>query len=1052
MKKYFKKRRLVYLLLCLITGIGFVTAQTNRVTGSILSAEDYEPIIGASVVVKGTTTGTTTTVDGTFSLSVPADAKTLVISYLGMKTQEVAVSAVVNVVLEPDIQEIDEIVVVGYGTQKKKDVTSSIAKVSGEEISNLAAPSFESQLAGRAAGVQVTTESGMVGAAPKFQIRGFSTISSGSQPLVIIDGIPMTSGEKQQAYGRYNPLGDINPNDIQSIEILKDGAATAIYGSRAANGVVLITTRKGSKGSVKVTYDGFVGTSQASKLHELLNAEEFVMIANEKFENWGEEGVAVYDPNGANTNWNDYIFRSALQQSHTIAASGGTDRSQYYISTGYTNMEGIIRSSSQERYTVSANVTQTANKWLQIGANIQAARTTLHGAMQEENSLGSVGFAGVRMLPNVSPFNADDVTGYNIDAENRKALGRGPNKSYIDNGIQNIVWALDNNLNRTRSARLLGGGFAEIKFMEGLTLRTQGGMDYTQLNDYLKWDSESGDGYGYGGLLEEINTVYYNWNWQNVLNFNRTFGGVHNIAATAVQEYTHTDYEYVYAEVLQLSDNFFSEHIISDTFGEKIVGGYKSSNGLASYLLRANYNYDSKYYLSASARRDGLSKLPPDTRWGTFTGGSMAWRLSRESFWSESSVSEWFNDLRLRASMATIGNSDLGSNDFPYLGTYSAKDFGTQKGIGWSNMGNDRLKWESTQTYDLGVDGTLFNGRLSFELAYFRKNTRDLVMEVPTPPTLGVPGNSYFDNIGKVKNSGLEISLSGNPLVSGGGLSWQTDFNLTFAKNEVVELYDGQDILETGTVSYVIVREGESFKSLYGFDYYGVNKENGNPIWRKANGNLVQFDTFGTDYDYVEYDPENPSDVSKPASLSTTEDRKILGSTIPSWYGGFNNTFTYKGLDLNVFFRFSGGNKIMNATRPKSLLNMEFSNNGKEILGRWQSKENPGDGMTPRIGYGDGDVLFNAPFADSHFVEDGSFLKLSNLSLGYTLPKRITSKLDISKIRFYVQAQNLLTITGYSGLDPETFTHNDTDDNHRGVDWDGMPQQRIFTVGANVTF
>jgi TonB-linked SusC/RagA family outer membrane protein len=1044
------KRRFTYLLLCFAASISFVTAQTNRVTGTVISAEDNEPVIGASVVVKGTTIGTVTAFDGSFSLDVPTSARTLVISYLGMKSQEVAVAARMNVVLESDAQAIDEVIVVGYGTQRKKDVTSSIAKVGGEDISNLAAPSFESQLAGRAAGVQVTTESGMLGAAPRFQIRGFSTISSGSQPLIIIDGIPMTSGEKQQSYGRYNPLGDINPNDIQSVEILKDGAATAIYGSRAANGVVLITTKKGSKGNVKVTYDGYIGSSKASKLHDLLNAEEFVMIANEKYENWGENGPAVLDPNGVSTNWNDHIFQSALQQNHSIAASGGTDRSQYYASIGYTNMEGIIRSSSQERYSISANVTQTANKWLQVGASIQAARTTLHGAMQEENSLGSVGFAGVRMLPNVSPFNPDDPTGYNIDAVNRKTLGRGPNLSYIDNGIQNIVWALDNNLNLTRSTRVIGSGFAEIKFMEGLTLRTQGGMDYTLLNDFMRWDSESGDGYGYGGLLDEINTLYYNWNWQNVLNFNRTFNDVHNVGVTAVQEYTHSDYEYVEAEVLQLSDKFFSEHIISDTFGEKVVGGTKSSNGLASYLLRANYNYDSKYYISASARRDGLSKLPPDTRWGTFFGGSLAWRLSREAFWAESSISSWFNDLRLRASMATIGNSDLGSNDFPYLGTYSAKDFGTQKGIGWSNMGNDRLKWESTQTFDLGVDGTLFGGRLAFELAYFEKNTRDLVMEVPTPPTLGVPGNSYYDNVGKIKNSGLEISLSATPVASK-GFTWQTDFNLTFVKNKVVELYDGQDILESGTVSYVITREGESFQSIYGFDYYGVNKENGNPIWRKAYGSLVQFDTFSDDYDYAVYDPANPADVSKPGTLSTTTDRKVLGSSLPTWFGGFNNTLAYKGFDLNVFLRFSGGNKIMNATRPKSLLNMEFANNGREILGRWQSKANPGDGQTPKIGYGDDTVLFNSSFADSHFVEDGSFLKLSNLALGYTLPKQLASKLDVDKVRFYVQAQNLLTITGYSGLDPETSTHDEYD-NHRGVDWDGMPQQRIFTVGANITF
>ncbi|MDR1980676.1 MAG: TonB-dependent receptor, partial [Tannerellaceae bacterium] len=442
--------------------------------------------------------------------------------------------------------------------------------------------------------------------------------------------------------------------------------------------------------------------------------------------------------------------------------------------------------------------------------------------------------------------------------------------------------------------------------------------------------------------------------------------------------------------------------------------------------------------LSGSARRDGLSKRPPDTRWGTFYGGSLAWRLSRESFWAESSISSWFNDLRLRASMATIGNSDLGS-DFPYLGTYSAKDLGAQKGIAWSNMGNDRLKWESTQTYDLGIDGTLFDGRLSFELAYFQKDTRDLVMEVPTPPTLGIPENRYYDNIGKIKNSGLEFSVSATPLVSK-GFTWQTDFNFTLVKNKVVALLNNQDIIG----KYVITREGESFESIYGYDYYGVNKENGNPIWRKTDGSLVQFDTFGS-YDYAVYDPSNPADVSKPSSLSTTDDRKILGSSLPTWFGGFNNTLSYKDFDLNIFLRFSGGNKIMNATRQSSLLNLDFSNNGKEILGRWQSKENPGDGLTPKIGYGDDDPLFNPSFADSHFVENGAFLKLSNITLGYSLPRQWTSKLDISKMRFYLQAQNLLTITGYSGLDPETFTR-------RGADWDGMPQQRIFTVGANITF
>ena len=445
-------------------------------------------------------------------------------------------------------------------------------------------------------------------------------------------------------------MSDINPNDIESVEILKDGAATAIYGSRAANGVVLVTTKKGTKGRAKVTYDGYVSAANASKLHDLLGAKDFVTIANEKFENWGEKGQAVYDAAGPDTKWNDYIFQTGFQHSHNVAASGGTDKSQYYVSFGFTEQEGIVRSNDMNRLTLKADLTQQATKWLRVGLNGQMSRTKLNGISNSENSLGGVGFAGVRMLPNVDVYDPTDVTGYNIDKESRKSLGRGNNLSYIDNGIQNIVWALDNNVNRSSNTRTIGGGWAEITIIDGLTLKTQGGLDISNVKDFMYWDSESGDGYGRKGLIEEVNTTYENWNWQNILNFNRSFNDVHNLSATAVQEYTHSQYEYTDAAVQQLSDRFFTDHIISNTFGIKDVGGYKTFNGLASYMFRANYNYDSKYYAGASIRYDGLSSLPEDTRWGTFWGASIAWRLSRENFWKDSQVNEWFNDLRVRAS------------------------------------------------------------------------------------------------------------------------------------------------------------------------------------------------------------------------------------------------------------------------------------------------------------------------------------------------------------------------------------------------------------------
>lgn len=718
-------KRLTYLLLCLFASIAFATAQTAKVTGTVISAEDDGPIIGASIVVAGTTIGTVTDHNGAFTLDVPSNAQKLIISYIGMKSVEVTVKPIIKVSMESDSQNLDEIVVVGYGTQRKKDVTSAISKVGGEDLANLAAPSFDTQLAGRAAGVQVTTPSGVLGSGPQFKVRGMSTISASSQPLFIIDGMPLAVGDNSSGstgmgmlYAEYNAMSDINPNDIESIEILKDGAATAIYGSRAANGVILITTKKGSKGRTSVNYDGYITAASPAKLHDLLGAKDFVTIANEKYENWGMKGQAVYDPNGPDTNWNDYIFRTGFQHNHSLSASGGTDKSQYYVSLGFTEQEGIVRANDLNRLSLKADLTQQATKWFRIGLNGQMTRTIMNGVMNGENSLGGVGFAGTRMLPNVDVYNPDDPTGYNIDAENRKALGRGGNLSYIDNGVQNIVWALDNNVNRTTNTRVIGGGWGEITFMDGLTFKTQAGLDIANVRDYMYWDTESGDGYGYGGLIEEVNSTYATWNWQNVLNFTRTFNSVHNLTATAVQEYTHSETEYMDGSVYELSDPFFSEHIISNTFGQKDVGGWKSENGLASYMFRANYNYDSKYYIGASIRYDGLSKLPKDTRWGTFWGASAAWRLSREKFWTEAPVNEWFNDLRLRASYATIGNSALGS-DYPYLGTYGAKLVGPMAGIAWNVMGNNNLKWETTETFDIGLDGALFNNRMTFEIAYW---------------------------------------------------------------------------------------------------------------------------------------------------------------------------------------------------------------------------------------------------------------------------------------------------------------------------------------------
>lgn len=1032
-------RRFTNLFLSLsAASVAVATAQTTKVTGTVVSADDDSPVIGASVVVAGTTTGTVTDYNGSFVLDVPSSAKTLIISYIGMESVQVPVKPIISIVMKSDAQDLDEVVVVGYGTQRKKDVTSAISKVGGKDLGELQVGSFDTQLAGRAAGVQVSTGDASLGSVPRYQIRGVASMTSSTQPLIVVDGMPVVSGdmtETSKEGSSYNAMSDINPNDIESVEILKDGAATAIYGSRAANGVILITTKRGSQGKMKLTYDGSISWSNATKRYDLLNAAQFKEAQDLLFGNYGDESPVVND--GTDTDWQDWVMRTAFQHSHTLSASGGTDKTQYYFSVGYTNQEGIIRSNSMERYNIKANLDQRVNKWLKVGMNTQATRNTILGQANGTNSLSGAMFAATRMLPNVAVMDPNNSTGYNISG---KSLGKGSNKDEISNSIPNIVWVLDNNVYRNSNTRVMAGGYGEITILPELIFKTQAGIDYSMVRGNMYWNPDSGDGYGYKGYLMETNARYDNWNWQNVLSYNKTFNGVHNVSATAVQEYNKSTYEYTEADVQGLSDKFFSDHIISNTYEQQFIYGNKYFYGLASYMLRANYNYDSKYYVGASVRRDGLSRLAKDNRWGTFWGASAAWRISREKFWNEDA---FMNDLRLRASYAVVGNSELNSY-FPYLGTYSSKLYGNQSGIAWNNMGNKDLQWESTSTFDLGIDGSMLNNRITFELAYWQKDSKDLVMEVSTAPSLGIPYNRFYANNGKVRNSGIEFTV-GADLIRNRDFSWHTDFNFSTQHNSVKELNDHADVLPD---NYTIIREGESYRSLYGYEYYGVNQANGNPIWKKGDGSLVQFDTFG-DYNYHVYDPSNPSDVSQPSSLDPDGDRKVLGSVLPKWFGGWTNTFTYKNFDATMFFRFSGGNKILNATEQNALLNCDFANQGAVILNSWRSPEQPGDGRIPKVGYGDGSSLFNQGYTDSNFVENGSYLKLAQLAIGYSLPKHIVQKLDMTNIRLYVQAQNLFTITGYSGLDPESRASSS---DYMGVDYNSMPQQRTFTFGASVTF
>ncbi|WP_460891526.1 SusC/RagA family TonB-linked outer membrane protein [Rufibacter soli] len=1030
------KRTLLLSLVMMLALVTQVWAQERTVTGRVTDSKTGEGMPGVTVQLKGTTLASPTDVNGAYSINVPASGGILVYTFIGYSPQEIGIGnrTSINVRLVTDQQALSEVVVVGYGTQLKRDVTSSISQVKGEEIANLATPSFDQQLSGRAAGVVVQQPSGILGAPPTIRIRGVNSISGSNSPLIVIDGVPASSGNVG-AFTSVNALADINPNDIESYEILKDGAATAIYGSRASNGVILITTKQGKQGQAKFNYDGWAGWSQATQLHDLLNAEQFVEIQNEKYKNAGATSLpAVYD--GTNTNWNDYVYRTAFQQSHTISASAGTERTKYYVSLGYSDQEGIAIANSLSRYSLRANLNQKVTN--RITWDVQAGLTHQEnlGPLVGTNSLSGNTFAVIRMLPNVAVYNPNDPTGYNIDATTRSSLSRGSNTITIANGIPNQLFVLENNIRKGKTYRFVGNTSLSANIVDNLTFKTLIGTDFSIVEDFNYTDPRHGDGLSSGGTLSQAYSPFYTWNWQNILSYNKSFNDSHNFDATLVAEYTKSRSSFIQASGTTLSDRFFNQNIQSGTLTTQQIFGDLEENGLASYLARVNYNFKGKYYLGASIRADGLSKLAPDNRWGYFPGVSAAWRISEEDFFKGTGIVDYVSDVRIRGSYAEVGNSGIVSGNYGYLGSYGSVQYGGESGIAFSNTGNPLLRWETQKISDIGLDLGFLNGRVNFEFAYWKKDNDDIVLGAPTPPSLGVPNNLIYRNIGRMVNDGLEFSLSGN-VIEGEKFTWNSSLNFSTQNNEVKELVDGQDIIG----AYNIIRVGESYNSIYGYRYEGVNMANGNPIYRKADNSLVQGDINSNSYKV--YDPANPTNVATTSSL-TASDKVVLGSALPTWFGGFDNNFKYAGFDLNVFFRFSGGNYIMNRTR-QDLLTMLFENNGTEILGRWQSTEKPGDGQTPRIRQGRSGIINTENEASSRFVESGDFLKLSNITLGYTVPKTFTEKYKFERVRVFAQLQNALTFSGYKGLDPEMSSSI-------GVDYNTNPQQRVFSFGVNLGF
>jgi TonB-linked SusC/RagA family outer membrane protein len=1060
-----KTLQLLFALLCIVCVHTISYAQSEiTVTGRVTAAEDNSPIPGANIVIKGTQTGATTDGNGRYTIKAPGDG-TLTFSFIGMLTEEVAINnrTTINIGLTSDIKSLNEVIVVGYGTQQKRDITGSIAQIKGTEIASLPVQTFEQGLQGRAAGVSIVTPNGVLGNAPIIRVRGVNSISSSSQPLIIIDNLPINNGVNTTGFTVSNALSDLNPSDIESYEVLKDASATAIYGSRAANGVILITTKKGKVGKPTVNFDSWVGVTEAFRKFDVLDASQYVQMKNEGYRNWVEggnsrvnnrtveQGIAQLDTVGGrivDTDWYDVVYRRGFQQNYALNVSGATDKTSYLFSVGYTNQEGMLKANLFRRYTARMNIEHKIYDWLSVGSNVQYSNS--FGQSPNSGVTGAFATSGLGRIPLVQPpnvpvFNADGS--YNIDAVNNR-VGVGNNApNAVGLNFPNPQPEIDLNKSTNETSRVLGNIFLDVRLLKGLNFRTSYGLDNLSIEGLLFQSALHGDGWQNGGVATNVFFRSQLSNWQNTLNFSKEFGKL-NLSALLGTEYQQTTFNGWGASRQGIADNFFTSFQGTFSVNNPPVGNFQTKNGLISFFSRVNLSFADKYLLSANVRRDGFSALASGNKWGNFWGVSAGWRLSQEEFFKNAGL-DFVNDFKIRGSYGTVGNTFL-PTDFGSLALFNSGLYGDGATFQFSQAASPNLRWESNQKLDLGVDASFFNNRLELEFAYYRNNLSDLVLFNPEPPSKGIPGNAILSNVAQMRNSGIELGIN-TTNINRGGFEWTTSFNISTLRNEVLQLdINNSDINTTtgGLEQTNITRVGQSIGSLFAVQWVRVNPDNGRAVFLNRAGREVQYNHAAPAADrwtYVNDGTRAPS----PAG-----DRVLAGNTLPKWFGGLGNTFRYKGFDLNVFLQFSGGNKIYNGTKA-GLLDQRMWNNSTEVLDRWTTA---GQQTTvPRVVYTD-NVSNGSSFAITRNIESGDFLRFRNIVLAYNFKQLpFIQKAGLTNVRVYAQVQNAFIITKYTGSDPEVSTNGQAQGFQAtnlapGVDRNSTPQARTYSLGVNVIF
>jgi TonB-dependent starch-binding outer membrane protein SusC len=1047
-----KNLLLFFVLFLAVTQLAL--AQTRTVTGIVTDRASGQGLPGVSVSIKGTSTGTSTSPDGVYSLNVPANGATLVFRFLGYQAVERVVSDAntINVALGVDAKQLSEVVVTGYSTQKREEFTGAAATVTGETIKDRPVQSFVQALSGQAAGVNIVQPNGVLNNPPVIRIRGINSISLSSFPLIVVDGIPISTGDASANAAANNPLGDINPADIESIDILKDAASTSIYGSRAAAGVLIITTKKGKQGKARVSYDGWVGTGVATRLPELLNAQQYVDYKNEAVRNAlainpssvppaqrDANGVSFFPGDGGvNTNWYDEIYRRSISQSHALSISGGNENTTYYFSLGVTEQDGFIKTNSFGRKNTRLNITHKVTDWFSFRGNVTYTNA-MNKAPQTGSTPGSafassgLGRLALVLPPNVAPRNPNGS--YNIS--NSNTLGQGNNLAAIT--FQNPLPLLDLNYNTSENSRVISNIGADFSILKGLTAKTtfsydKGNTENIQFNNPIH-----GDGFSTGGTAYNNLARRENWNWVNTLQYQKTFGEKHNVSllvGTDVQKISVNNWGSVRQTLTDVGFNVYQAGYTTNVAGGNGIG----MRAYESYLSSMNYNYGGKYFLSANFRRDGNSALAADQRWGNFGGASAGWSVSEEDFFKNSSLGSTVSNLRLKGSWGRVGNGNLGS-DFGSLSLYGTGLYGDISTLSYAQAGNLLLSWETSEQTNFGIDLGLLNDRITFEANYYYNDVNGLILDAPQAPSKGIPGNSILTNVGSMYNKGLELSLGATP-INTGKFTWKTNLNLTLNKNEVTALAGGNAPIPgvTQLESANLTSVGNPVGSLWVVRTNGVNPLTGSRIFINKAGEQVQYMHHGGNNAWTYLDGTKANSI-------TAADASAMYNTLPTFYGGFTNNLSYGNFDLSLMFTYSGGNYIYNGTQA-GLRDQRFWNNHTDVLRRWQKEGDVTD--IPRAVFGDNQSNGSAFPIDVN-VEKGDFVRLQNTVLGYRLPEKLFGRTGITSFRVYGQIDNALLLTKYSGVDPEIST-NGNSNLAPGVERNTVPQGRMFTMGVNLGF